>query len=130
MKTIYLKVVTGLVCLCFFYFVDKNIFSDINSLYFFGLVVILPVILFSNKIFKTWLAVYLLYVLSNIYIKLVLYHVNPGKVCGMDLLCGGDERPLNFLLIYFGIVFILALLQLRHFVQKKMAEKELKTQIN
>ncbi len=125
MKNIYLKIIAAVISLGLFYFVDKLIFSDIYSLQFFGIFVVLPIILFREKIFKAWIIGYLLYVISNIYIKFV----PPTSSNSCWSFCGGESRDETFFMVYFGLLFILGLLQLRVFVQRKIVEKELKSQI-
>jgi len=122
MKNIYIKIAVGIASFGLFFIVDPKFLTETNSIFWYLLCFLLPIILFSKKILTSWVILYILYILSNIYIKFVPSISNNS--CWS--FCGGETRPLTFFMCYFAVVLVLALLQLRHFVQKKIAEKELR----
>ncbi len=124
MKNIYLKISIAVASFGLFFIVDPTFLSETSSIFWYLVCFLLPIIIFSKKILSSWVVLYVLYVLSNIYIKFI----PPTSNNSCWSFCGGESRPLTYFMIYFSILVILVLLQLRQFVQRKIAEKEFKSQ--
>ena len=122
MKNIYFKIAIGIISFGLFFIIDSTFLTETNSILWYLLCFLLPVIIFNKKLLTSWFVLYILYILSNVYIKIIPYHINPYKVCGLDILCG-DERFLNYFLIYFFAVVVLCLIQLKIFIQRKFLDK-------
>jgi hypothetical protein len=127
MKKFYFKVIIGVISLGLVFFIDPSFLSDINMLLACLALFLLPVIFFNGKRLNIWIITYVVLGISIFYTKITAFSFDPDS-CG-EILCGADDRPLVFLLIYIGILILLAIWQLVSFINKRNLERNKKSPV-
>ncbi len=128
MKEIYKKIILGVIYLSIVFVLDKSLINDIGTFIFCFVVFFIPSIILHGKRFKIWRTLVPVLIVSLYLINFIPSTNNifgSSNVCS-GILCNFDDRPLYLITAYFIAIFVLALLEVRNFIQKKMAEKELK----
>ncbi len=110
------------VTFCFEIYIDPRFLSSVFDVGMTVLFFVVPVLIFRNKIFKVWLVMYVIYFISNIYIKII--PPNPNHPCE-GILCGVDSRPGTIYFSYIVILIMLAMWQLVSFIQKRNSKVQL-----
>ncbi|MGI9118519.1 MAG: hypothetical protein ACR2IQ_03150 [Minisyncoccia bacterium] len=128
MKNIYLRILVGLVFLGTVFILDTSFLNDISMAIFCIFIFFIPSVIFNGKRFLVWTISFPLLILS-LWITIIFPINSKSDVGCFGIFCGMDDRPMYILIAYFSLLMIISFLQLRQFVQKKIAEKHLKTQI-
>lgn len=124
MKNVYIKIISGILIFGSALVLNPGFLNESDIFIVGVLCFLLPAFVLNGRRLYVWIIAYILLILSIWFFSIVPLVVKQTN-CG-SIMCGMDGRPFYALFVYFVILIILAFLQSINFIQKKMAEKELK----
>lgn len=123
MKSIYIKkIIAGIVIFGSYFFFNSGFANDPDVFIGEILCFLLPAVVMGGKRLYLWVISYSLLILSLWtfwHTNIFPYHITPNEPCGLDLLCGVDNRPFIVIFLYIIVLIVLAIWQLISFIQKR-----------